>query len=110
MAQSGDVPVVLYDYDTSRYFTLTKQNFEFQRMKNNRIRISVGVNDYHDNKEPDCIECSISLKSTTNAPIVHGVTCEKITHKGGGYLHHEDDDSPYNVDGLTYCGRCHYAL
>lgn len=62
MAQSGDVPVVLCDSDTSWYFTLTKENFEFQRMENNSIRVSVGVIDPYDNKEPDCIEGPISLK------------------------------------------------
>lgn len=40
---------------------------------------------------------------------VHGLTCIKAPHDnpGGGYLHDETDDSPYDVDGLTYCGRCH---
>ncbi len=43
-------------------------------------------------------------------PIRHGVDCEKKRHLGGGYLHSEDDDSPYDVDGLAYCGRCHQWL
>lgn len=41
---------------------------------------------------------------------VHGVNCEKKSHNGSGYLHGEDDDSPYMVDGWPYCGRCHTAL
>ena len=43
---------------------------------------------------------------------IHGVTCTKRTHTPaqGGYLHGPEDDRPYDVDGLTYCGRCHEAL
>ena len=41
---------------------------------------------------------------------VHGKTCVKVLHVGSGYLHGEDDDKPYDVDHVTYCGRCHSAL
>lgn len=38
-------------------------------------------------------------------------TCEKAQHgERGGYLHAADDDSPYDVDGCSYCGRCHHAI
>ena len=37
----------------------------------------------------------------------HGVSCPKVAHIGAGYLHGPDDDRPYDVDGVTYCGRCH---
>lgn len=40
----------------------------------------------------------------------HGRDCCKATHVGGGYLHSEKDDSPYDVDGVLYCGRCHGCL
>lgn len=41
----------------------------------------------------------------------HGVDCEKIPHRAtGGYLHDPEDDAPYDVDGVSYCGRCHWAL
>lgn len=40
----------------------------------------------------------------------HGIDCPKLKHLGSGYLHAEDDDRPYDVDGLSYCGRCHAAL
>ena len=43
-------------------------------------------------------------------PLYHGVTCEKRFHVGGEYLHGSSDDTPYNVDGVTYCGRCHQAI
>ena len=45
-------------------------------------------------------------------PVRHGLTCEKKPHhkRGGGYLHGEDDDSPYDVDHMIYCGRCHEAI
>lgn len=41
---------------------------------------------------------------------VHGENCRKVNHLGVGYLHGDADDSPYDVDGLMYCGRCHLAL
>lgn len=39
----------------------------------------------------------------------HGINCRKVPHcfRGDGYLHMESDDGPYDVDGVTYCGRCH---
>lgn len=39
------------------------------------------------------------------------MTCPKMPHDNpnSGYLHAADDDSPYSVDGLLYCGRCHYS-
>lgn len=43
-------------------------------------------------------------------PVEHGKTCYKVDHIGDGYLHSADDDSPYDVDGCRYCGRCHCAL
>ena len=40
------------------------------------------------------------------------VTCRKAIHNPaeGGYLHGPDDDTPYTVDGVEFCGRCHRAL
>lgn len=37
--------------------------------------------------------------------------CPKAPHDNpsGGYLHGEDDDRPYDVDGMLYCGRCHFG-
>jgi hypothetical protein len=40
----------------------------------------------------------------------HGINCPKVIHEGDGFLHSPDDDSPYSVDGVSYCGRCHMAL
>lgn len=37
----------------------------------------------------------------------HGIDCPKAQHVGDGYLHAFDDDRPYDVDGVLYCGRCH---
>ena len=43
--------------------------------------------------------------------IVHGKDCFKQVHIAeSGYLHSENDDSPYDVDGVNYCGRCHEVL
>lgn len=52
------------------------------------------------------------LRAKLEARGVHGVTCQKAQHdpQRAGYLHEENDDSPYTVDGMRYCGRCHHAL
>ena len=42
--------------------------------------------------------------------VQHGKNCEKKIHSGDGHLHGPDDDSPYDVDGASYCGRCHRWL
>jgi len=42
--------------------------------------------------------------------IIHGINCKKEPHIRTGYLHADDDDSPYRVDGCYYCGRCHRSL
>ena len=50
------------------------------------------------------------IQELIDAPIVHGVNCRKADHIGNGYLHELDDDAPFDVDGLYYCGRCHMEL
>lgn len=40
----------------------------------------------------------------------HGVNCKKEPHVRDGYLHDERDDTPYDIDGQMYCGRCHTAM
>ena len=43
--------------------------------------------------------------------IQHGVSCPKRPHRvGAAYMHGLDDDGPYDVDGVAYCGRCHECL
>lgn len=44
------------------------------------------------------------------AKVKHGKDCPKKEHIREGYLHDADDDRPYDVDGVLYCGRCHYAM
>lgn len=91
-----------------------------------------------DNESPKCWECLKcgwqSLGSSLDLPAVvclcgagvgtwhvssvrrtigqhfHGINCPKVIHEGDGFLHSPDDDSPYSVDGVIYCGRCHMAL
>ena len=41
---------------------------------------------------------------------IHGQDCNKAPHIGTGYLHDVNDDLPYDVDGVTHCGRCHEYL
>lgn len=47
---------------------------------------------------------------TNELPIIHGTTCKKVKHIRSDHLHLEDFDGPYDVDGVTYCGRCHRCL
>lgn len=48
----------------------------------------------------------------TAAEQAHGRTCIKVPHikSDGGYLHAPDDDGPFDVDNVWYCGRCHAAI
>jgi hypothetical protein len=57
------------------------------------------------------------IKSTGPVPPVNEIMdcrqglCHKVVHdKATGFLHQPDDDGPYDVDGLMYCGRCHHAM
>lgn len=54
----------------------------------------------------------VSHTSTEEKTLTHGVNCPKVAHQPevGGYLHDEEDDSTYDVDGIPYCGRCHKPL
>lgn len=47
----GDVPVVLWDMDTSSYFSLAEANIEAQRMSDGSVRLSMGPNDWGDPSE-----------------------------------------------------------
>lgn len=49
-------------------------------------------------------------EAMVGASVAHGKTCPKVPHFGTGHLHAEDDDKPYDVDGVSYCGRCHHAI
>jgi hypothetical protein len=37
-------------------------------------------------------------------------TCHVAPHTGSGYLHDPEHMGPYDVDGVTYCGRCHVFI
>ena len=55
--------------------------------------------------EPDPATVGADLDWPSGSP-----TCEKVRHIGDGYLHSEDEDGPYDIDGVHYCGRCHLAM
>lgn len=41
----------------------------------------------------------------------HGIDCIKVEHENRScYMHEPDDDTPYDVDGVSYCGRCHRVM
>lgn len=50
------------------------------------------------------------MHSTSMNDWRHGVDCQKVPHIGTGHLHMANDDTPYDVDGVWYCGRCHVFL
>jgi len=63
----------------------------------------------HHNKTMEDARYALRLPHTYGTR--HGVDCRKVRHRPeGGYLHSDDDDTPYDVDGASYCGRCHMAL
>ena len=51
-----------------------------------------------------------AVGQSTEAQARHGTSCPKVVHKSNGCLHAADDDGPYEVDGLMYCGRCHFWM
>lgn len=61
-------------------------------------------------KMGDVARSPLSVVDTTRSN-VPWLQCPKAPHdkRDGGYLHDENDDRPYDVDGLTYCGRCHFS-
>jgi hypothetical protein len=77
-------------------------------------RVPIGVN--LNGKSAYSAWCALDLPGAyssepASAGIVHGVSCIKVSHEGGeGFLHGDDDDRPYEIDGCSYCGRCHHAL
>ena len=58
----------------------------------------------------DVIRAKVRELRQSREPVEHGKTCYKVDHVGIGYLHDEKDDTPYDVFGCTYCGRCHTLL
>lgn len=65
----------------------------------------------------NCMECcfcgekATEFEPTIRAAVVHGKTCPKKPHgPRRGWLHDESDDTPYDIDGVNYCGRCHVAI
>jgi len=48
--------------------------------------------------------------STHEKVLRHGIDCEKVPHARTGYMHGDADDSPYLVDGVWGCERCHGFL
>lgn len=55
-------------------------------------------------------ECARQWKEHVMGETRHGINCPKNPHTREGYLHDIDDDAPYDIDGVKYCGRCHVAM
>lgn len=56
------------------------------------------------------VDLGVNMSTTLKFTGRHGTDCPKVEHIGEGYLHDENWDQPYEVDGLCYCGRCHAWL
>jgi hypothetical protein len=58
------------------------------------------------------VRLSVHDPAAVPTTLSHGVSCTKVEHRVGmpGYLHSTNDDLPYDVDGVMYCGRCHCAI
>ena len=56
------------------------------------------------------INIGSASKNEKNPIIIHGHNCKKVPHSSNGYLHSPEDDGHFDVDGVTYCGRCHTFL
>lgn len=48
MDKHGDVPVALWDLDTTSYFSLSDDNIETQQMEDGSLRLSIGINNWDD--------------------------------------------------------------
>ena len=49
--------------------------------------------------------------TTGNSHRASDRTCTKVVHGNWtGQLHAHDDDAPFDVDGVPYCGRCHHFI
>lgn len=53
MDKHGDVPVALWDLDTTMYYSLSDDNIETQQMGDGSLRLSIGVNNYEDPGEEE---------------------------------------------------------
>lgn len=60
----------------------------------------------------DAIDAAMlqEIRRPDSMHLEHGFTCPKVQHDGLGHQHGPEDDAPYDVDGVSYCGRCHQAL
>jgi hypothetical protein len=56
------------------------------------------------------VRAALSPASPPGAAPRHGIDCPKAPHVGTGHQHGEEDDAPFNDDGVDYCGRCHHCL
>ena len=51
LSDGRNVPVVLWDFDSSAYFSLSDDNIESQMMADGDVRLSIGVNNWDDPTE-----------------------------------------------------------
>jgi hypothetical protein len=49
-AKHGDLPVVLFDLDSTNYFKLVREHIEVQRMPDATLRVSIGPNSWGDER------------------------------------------------------------
>ena len=58
------------------------------------------------------LEVAAQQRAMSKSPNRGVGKCQKVEHGliENGYLHGRDDDGPYTVDGINYCGRCHQYM
>lgn len=102
--------VELRDFFAAHALSMIVINDVSQRPDNFRAHYSTGAYAWADamlqaRKQLNCVV------TPARAFMEHGINCHKVQHESAtGFLHSYDDDTPYNVDGVKYCGRCHEAI
>ena len=90
----GNIPVALWDHETYWYYSLDMSHFELQTIEDGSKRISVGINDFNEDREPDPVSRvdltpdSIQKAREVNPPTSEGITSIII-----------DPSVPYGIPG-----------
>lgn len=97
---------------------VTREELEARRSKIARDlrQLKIDMDSMRDNHglEPsfDFDELVEDCNAILRGEIVHGVNCQKVEHNDPAFTfeHLDDDDGPYPLCGVFYCGRCHHRL
>lgn len=76
----------------------------FDEIKNGEVQV------VRPKEGQEMVKRYIESEKMASKRIIHGQDCEKVEHDREGLLHTKEDDTPFNDDGVEYCGRCHSLL